>query len=287
MTLIERAQEFLSKVADLPREAARALWKEADPEVAKEASRLRKESFFTEENRLPDKRREEMSPDGSYRLVIDYYTTGKGTWNYSRGRVYHFNGWNPIADVKRNYSSFPFSWIEHPNGNCYLYCGADYQGQTFIDLGKGERRDTMSGGADKGWGFCWAKHQPAPAGSTFFAVEGCYWACPYEVWAFDITDPMHPKLLFRKDGDFVEWESENSFRIANFQYDEVSLPGHPLHGKSENYLTIEDLNEVEREARERGLDPNDDDDAEKIWVEKYDGERTVTLPDDANIEEES
>lgn len=159
-SVIEQAQSLLKKAADLSRDAARSLWKEADPKVQEEASRIRKDSFFVEENRLPERREEHMSPDESYRLVLDYYGTGKGTWNYSRGRVYHHNGSNPIADVKRNYSSFPFSWVEAHNGNCYLYCGADYQGQTFIDLGSGERKDTLPGEAKMGFGFCWAAHHP-------------------------------------------------------------------------------------------------------------------------------
>jgi hypothetical protein len=213
LSVIEQAQAYLVKTANLAREAVAPLWKGLDPEVQKEASRLRKESFFVEENRLPEKQVEHLSPEGDYKLVIDYYGTGKGTWNYSRGRVYHHNGSNPIADVKRNYSSFFFAFIRPGGGDNddYLVCGADYQGQTFINLGTGKRRDLMSDGSEKGFGFCWAAYELMPDGVTL-KVDGCYWACPYEYKFFDVSDPIGkgwPELGLPEGVDCLD-EGENT-----------------------------------------------------------------------------
>ena len=278
-TIIELARELLAKSDGLSREEERNLWTKTPPEVRKEAYRLRKESFFVEKNLIPEERSEYLSPTGTYKMVIDRYTTREGNWDYSRGRVYQ--GDDLIADVKRNYPQFPFSWVCHPDGNTYLYCGSDYQGQTFINLRTGERRDTMSEGSEEGWGFCWAAHHPAPRGSTYFAVEGCYWGAPYEVWAFDITDPMHPKPVFKVNGDFEGWTSQNSFVVSHIGYEAVNLPGHPLHGKPEYQLSPEELEEVSREARRRGFNPEKDE--WDLWEQKFDETRVITLPDDVNV----
>lgn len=211
-----------------------------------------KKDLIVEHNRLPDRQECHQSPDGTHLLTIDQYRTGEGTWNYSRGLV--SCGERVIADVKRNYPAFPFSWVEAHDGKTYLYCGEDYQGQTFVDLATGERRDVLPKSAEKGWGFCWAAHHPGPKGSRYFAVTGCFWACSYEVWIFDITDPMCPKRIWRGDGEFGGWDSADSCTIARYTYQVVNLPGHPLHGKPAHELSVEQDEEVEAEAGKRGLE---------------------------------
>ena len=282
MTLLEQAQEFLTRVSALGRDAARTMWGAVDPEVRDEASRIRKEGFFIEENRLPEKRQVHESPDGSYILTVDHYTTEEGCWNYTRGRVSHFNGDNPIADVMRNYGGFPVSWVEAPDGNMYLYCGADYQGQTFIDLGSGKRVDSLPEDASKGWGFCWVVHHPGPKGSPYFAVEGCFWGAPYEVWVFDISDPMAPKRIWRGEGDFGGWESGDSCKVVGLCYEAVNLPGHPLHGKSENDMSLEELGVADAEAQERGFEEESE-----YWVDVQDQILTLSFPRDIQLPKSS
>ena len=112
------------------------------------------------------------------------------SWSYTRGRVSHAETGAALADVKRNYSGFPFLWVEdHPSGHDYLLCGEDYQGQTFIELDTARRRDFLPDEAAKGFGFCWADYELMPDGVTL-KVEGCYWACPYEYKFFDVSDPI-------------------------------------------------------------------------------------------------
>lgn len=162
---------------------------------------MNKHDFMTEENRVADHRREHTSPSGRYRLVTDSYTTGKGTWNYTRGRVYKEGSEEPFQDVARNYGSFGFLWMEdHINGHDYLVCGEDYQGQTFIELDTGARRDHLPEEAKEGHAFCWVDYELLPDGKTL-RVDGCYWACPYEFRFYDVSNPMGgwPLLEF-KDG---------------------------------------------------------------------------------------
>ena len=148
----------------------------------------KKESCFVPENLVEGSRHEHASPSGRYRLIVDRYRTGPGTWDYSQAIVY--DGSRELDRIKRNYSTFPFLFIEgHPNGHDYLVCGEDYQGQTVLELDTGKLLSRMSEGSEKGFGFCWADYRFDEA-SKILTVDGCYWACPYEFRFFDFSDPM-------------------------------------------------------------------------------------------------
>lgn len=175
------------------------------------------EKWFTEDNRAQEHRKVFTSPSGKYQLTVDSYGTKPGCWNYSRGRVYA--GEKLIADVKRNYSHFPFAWAEaHPNGHDYLLCGEDYQGQTVVELDTGARVDLQPDEhMDKGFGFCWVDIHPSPDRKVV-AVDGCYWACPYEVVLFDFSEPL--KLPYRElerwdeAESFDQWETEGKLLLS-------------------------------------------------------------------------
>ncbi len=130
-----------------------------------------------------------------YELEITHYNTGNGCWDYTRGIVRRLSYGERfpvdeiIADVKRNYASFWHSYIDHhPNGNDYLLCGEDYQGQTVVNLTKGETIVHFPEGGYDGVGFCWADAIPSPD-FKLLAVVGCYWACPYDLVLFDFSEP--------------------------------------------------------------------------------------------------
>jgi hypothetical protein len=127
-----------------------------------------------------------FSPSGKYSLTVESYGTGEGHWNYTRGLVKGTD--KLIADVVRNYSSFWYAFSQHSNGSEYLLCGEDYQGQTIINLDTGKRIDYLPEEAKKGHGFCWVTVHPSPD-SKYLAVEGCVWACPYEIIIYDFSDP--------------------------------------------------------------------------------------------------
>lgn len=128
-------------------------------------------------------------PHNEFKLVVSSYETKKGCWNYTQGLVYKEGIDKPLFDVKRNYASFPYLWIDHPNGHQYLVCGADYQGQTVLELDTGKRRDFLPEAAKKGHGFCWVDYR-FDSESKILTVAGCFWACPYEYRFFDFSDPM-------------------------------------------------------------------------------------------------
>lgn len=210
------------------------------------------------------------SPSGRYQLVVTSHTTGKATWHYTRGRVYE--GERLVATINRNFSAFPFAFVEGhgKTGGDYLLCGEDYLGQTCVDLRTGARVDHLPAEAEEGVGFCWADIRPSPDG-TVLAVDGCYWACPYEVIIVDFGDPMSvPWPEFARvespSDTLPEWSDDGTIELTK-RWEEVDLPGHRLHGERYDDTTDEEDAEVAAEAAKRGLGSGEDG-AEPGWVEK-------------------
>jgi hypothetical protein len=146
------------------------------------------EVFFTDDHLIAGSEQVHTSPTGKYRLVVTRFKTKDGCWNYTRGMAYA--GERIVADVQRNYSNFFFCWAErHPDGHDYLLCGEDYQGQTVVQLDTGRRADYAPDQAKSGHGFCCAAYYPSPD-RKLVVVEGCYWACPYELVFCRFDDPM-------------------------------------------------------------------------------------------------
>jgi hypothetical protein len=197
MSLVERekvqelAQAFLERARQLSQEELVVAVKALPEEVLRRYRRLRHDELFSSAKALEAEKREHLSPSAKYKLVVTPYATKAGCWNYTQGLVYHRGDDKPLAEIRRNYSSFPHSWVEgHQNGHDYLVAGEDYQGQTVIELDTGRRRDQLSKGAEQGHGFCWAEHRFA-ASQQVLIVCGCIWACPYEFRLYDFSDPVH------------------------------------------------------------------------------------------------
>jgi hypothetical protein len=197
------------------------------------------------------KEHEVLSPGGSYKLTISSHSTGEGSWNYTKARIKEVGTMcGPIEVVYRNYGSFPFLFIEeHPNGHDYLICGEDYQGQTIIELDTGERRDYLPKEAAQGHGFCWASYEHSPSKRTI-SVNGCYWACPYEMWFIDFDNPMEelPVLYKSRDCDeFIGWKEDQPDTCdVGETYEVCTL----FDNKREDDLTDEELEEVDSKESE-------------------------------------
>jgi hypothetical protein len=147
--------------------------------------------FFTPKNAQLETRKEHLSLSGKYKLIVTMFATKPGCWNYTQGLIYAIGRDEPIGEIQRNYSSFPFLFIEdHPNGHPYLVGGSNYQGQTVIELDTGTRRDFLPEEAKQGHGFCWIGGKFDAATQTYVAC-GCIWAGPYEFRFYDFSDPMN------------------------------------------------------------------------------------------------
>jgi hypothetical protein len=175
------------------------------------------EAKFAEYSIVKDSLEVHQSPSGNYTLETQKYLKGEDGWAYSRGLVKRNSDQFLVADVKRNYGVFWHAWVLHPNGHEYLLCGEDYQGYNVICLDTGENLFHYPIEAFEGTGFCWAAVQPAPNGLTL-AVEGCYWACPYDLVFYDFSDPTKiplPELTRIEEYlDVTGWDGNKTFHYA-------------------------------------------------------------------------
>ncbi len=186
------------------------------------------------------------SPSGNYFLIISSYKTGENTWEYSKGIIKNSRDNRTIADVKRNFSHFWYSWIQHVNGNEYLLCGEDYQGQTVVNLSEGKVKNFFPESGYDGLGFCWVRALPSKD-CEVLAVEGCYWACPYDIVFFDFRNPdeLPFRELYRIDdiGEIKGWDENNNFILER----EIEI--RKSDGKIYNELTDEEQEILDNDSK--------------------------------------
>lgn len=138
----------------------------------------RKMALFVPENLK--KTETEISPSGKYRLTIEYYTTGTGSWDYTKGIVHRIEDNKHIISLYRDYSSFTHKFFMR-FGEEWLFSGEHYEYQTLVNLDTGKRYDNNEGY------FCWTDVNASPKGDILL-VEGCVWACPYEYDFYDLSN---------------------------------------------------------------------------------------------------
>lgn len=179
--------------------------------------RIKIEQIFIPENKIADSKKIRVSPSGNFQFEFYRYSTGPKTWEYSRAIVTRISDSEVIADIKRNYGAFWHVWSEHPNGNEYLLCGEDYQGYSVINLTTGDYHVYFPEAGYKGAGFCWAFVYPSPDGLVL-AVDGCYWACPYDLVFYDFREPDKLPYLemarFDNLNDSDGWLDNDTFVLS-------------------------------------------------------------------------
>jgi len=204
------------------------------------------EQFFIPENKIADSGNTVISPSGRYKLETYRYSTGPKSWGYSQGIVRRLSDNKVIVDVKRNYGHFWHTWVEHANGNEYLLCGEDYQGYSVVNLTEETYDVFFPESGYKGFGFCWVKVHPSPD-SLVLAVDGCYWACPYEIVFFDFSNPSVLPLpeIERCDGvtdPVIGWIDNDTFAFT-VSYDVRKSDG----------AKYQDLSEEEQDVLDKDL----------------------------------
>jgi len=152
------------------------------------------------------------SPCGKYTLTIEWYQDKESEyWAVSRGLVRNSSG-KLLFDIKRDYSSFPYLFVSHPNGNDYLVCGEHYQGYNILNLTTGQNHAYMNEGADLGFGLCWSNKVKKSPDSTKLVVYGCIWGGPYQFLVYDFSDPDRElPLLFDDRACFSCYSSDWKF----------------------------------------------------------------------------
>jgi hypothetical protein len=200
--------------------------------------------YFVLDNEVEGTLKEFRSPSGAYTLVTRQYATTKPGWRYCLGQVFDASG-HLCAEVRRNYPSFPFAWVEnHPDGHDYLVCGETYTSHTAVCLDEDFSVTWTENPDQPSWGFCWASIHPNASGDLV-AVEGCYWGGPYEVRVYDFSNPRLPtwKLLMRSEDcaeEFICWDDDTSLTYG-LRYEKSKI-----FNKSYYFLTTEEDDEMER-----------------------------------------
>lgn len=120
------------------------------------------------------------SPSGRYKLAIDDLD------QTSRGIVTRVSDGAIVCDLTRNYGMFHHTFVVKGDRE-YLIAGRSYMSQTIVDLDRAAEYEPP-GDQEDGGAFIWVSAVLSPDGNTL-AVDGCIWACPYEVRFFDFTDP--------------------------------------------------------------------------------------------------
>lgn len=204
---------------------------------------MKTEEIFKENNR--NIMCEKISSSGKYRLQISKFETGPGYFAHTQGKVFNEETGNVISVVNRNYGAFPFAFVEnHKNGHDYLICGENYQGQTVIELDTGLRKEYLHEDAKQGMGFCFAGMEPNSVGDLLI-VDGCYWACPYEVRVYDFSDPLNTL-------NEIEY-AENNPEFYNFTNASFQEDGNILFECLREIETENDDDDITYETVQRGV----------------------------------
>lgn len=247
MNLLEEAEALYARVRDMDWQERRDAIK-AVPEVIAEAYyNYRKERMYDPGNAQPNPK-EVLSPSGKYKLVVTSFTSGPGTWNVTEGKVFKVDSDTPITSIRRNYSAFPYCFVEgHANGHDYLVGGSDYQGQTVIELDTGKRRELLPEEAKEGNGFCWGSYS-YNVETQLLVVDGCYWACPYEFRFYDFSDPMNGwPLLEYLPADEEDGEAyvESDHKDPTFEEDGTIITYQTKYGEPSDEDQSDDEDEDE------------------------------------------
>jgi hypothetical protein len=172
--------------------------------------------YFQDEFYNPEETEIIHSTSGKFKLEVHHYNHEEdiSRYDYTKGIVTDSEH-NTIDIIYRNYGAFPYSWLEI-NGIEYLLCGLDYQGYSIVNLSNKETKHYVPEEAYEGHGFCWGEIINFQQ-KKLIVIDGCYWACSYELVFYDFSSPMNVPYneLFRVEVDSViNWESwRESFRV--------------------------------------------------------------------------
>lgn len=212
------------------------------------------EEAFERYSKIEGADEEFIAPSTHYKLHVTFYGGGKDYWNYSRGLVTRIADGEVIADVKRNFGHFWHTWVEHPNGNEYLLCGEDYQGYYVVNLTEGKYEIYFPDEGYVGVGFCWTAAYPSPD-NLLLAVEGCVWACPYEVVFYDFRAPdLLPYKELGRVSDIMKsegWRDNETFALSReVEYRKSDAVAYTQLSESEQLILDSDNSLVEYRIEE-------------------------------------
>jgi hypothetical protein len=164
---------------------------------------------------------EETFEDDSLKIISEYYRTN-GNEHCSKNKIYKSN--NLVHEYFNLYhQDFFCEYIKYSNGMDYIFYKEDLYGYSVFEVNTKNvfnyyPKATFSGkeetfiGTDIHYNI----------NNNIFAVGGCYWACPSDVFLIKIDNPMEqfsglinmreiidPGYNKYDDIDFIGWENSN------------------------------------------------------------------------------
>jgi len=144
--------------------------------------------FYIKDNLIKS---DKISLNNLFDLEINYYKTNKEIPNFSQGIITNNKTFHNIY-INRNYSDFPFLFITHTNGRCYLICGEEYQGFTVVNLNTQQKINHFSKGYLTNKGFCpyeWLYDRD----NNYLNILGCDYYGKEEIITYDFHNPDKEK----------------------------------------------------------------------------------------------
>ena len=168
-----------------------------------------------------------------FRVQYDVYGEESGIGNkYTGARIakctYYKDDMQIFEHFTDSHHLHPFrSLIHHSNGNTYIPYHTDLYGISFFEVETGRNYDYIPEGMEHDISFSGGESFIVcdifyDKDSDLLACDGCYWACPNEIFIMDFSCPLHfdPRMV-RMHGEvpmdyneyddigFVRWEKES------------------------------------------------------------------------------
>lgn len=174
---------------------------------------------FSEQNIVPVRTEEFVSPDGRYRIKQSVYkqpVEGRN-WDISKIEVFDVEN-NLVASFLIDDDNFFHHWVLTDKKEYLLYAENLCGGNSVLNL-KTREIQSFSDGTD---GFIFAGYHPSPD-LQYMAIVGCFWGAPYCVRVFDISNieslpwPMILETELEDDEhDNIVWAEDGSVKIPRY-----------------------------------------------------------------------
>jgi hypothetical protein len=138
--------------------------------------------YFSEKNKIADSERIIHSPKDKYRLLTEEYKQDVLDRNWTVIKVKVYEESQKIFEFITSNDIITCRWIVRDEVD-YLIYPEDLEGQSILDL-TNKQIYSFTSHEDP---FIWINIIVSPDKKKL-AVDGCYWACPYELVIYDITD---------------------------------------------------------------------------------------------------
>ncbi|MBO0933323.1 hypothetical protein [Fibrella aquatilis] len=163
-----------------------------------------------------------LSPCGVYRLTLEWYYQADTdrNWVITKATICLAATETPILAFFADHDDAVYAWL-YRNNKPYLLLPECQGGQSIIDLELGELISYYNHDDP----FIWLTIYPSPDGKKI-AVDGCYWACPFELVIYDCTAlttlpyPILHRQMLAPLWPVYRWNDEQTLLMVDEKGDE-------------------------------------------------------------------